>query len=111
MVSGFEEVREYKDTVPAPRWSFGPREATGTLVNSICITLGSTAAFALEEIAKNQESPVFSSIEGHTIATTATLTLGFRVLAYFLRNGGSSAIGDTITSVWNRLSKKGNKND
>lgn len=109
MTSGFEEVRDYKDTVPAPRWKFGPREATGTLVNSICVTLGSTAAFALEEMAGNSDMPVFSAIEGHTIASTATLTLTFRVMAYFLRNGGSSTIGDLITKGWKKI--KGIKND
>lgn len=108
--SGFEEVNkrreEYSSVPPAPRWKYGPREATGTLVNGICMSLGGAAAFMLEELAKDGEVPAFSFASESPIVTSITIGMIFRVGAYFLKNGGSSAIGELITSIWNRFSKK-----
>lgn len=108
MPSGFEEVQKYEHTQPAPRWRYGPREATGTLVNSICVSLGSAIAYGLEQYV-DHSTPVFGSVAEHPIAATAGFTIGLRMLAYFFRNGGSSVIGDIITSIWVKF--KGKKND
>ena len=104
--SGFEEVRRYENTEPAPRFRYGPREATGTVVNGICMSLGGSIAYLLEEISNNNNEPVFSAVENHPIASSVTFGLMFRVVAYFLRNGGSTALGDIITRIWDKINKK-----
>jgi hypothetical protein len=111
--SGFEEVRQktYADTEPAPRFRYGPREATGTLVNGICMSLGGSIAYMLEEISTSNNEPLFSTVQNHPIASSVTFGLTFRVIAYFLRNGGSSAIGDVITRLWDKINIKEVKND
>lgn len=108
--SGFSEVRKYQETEPAPRWYYGPREATGTLVNSICMSLGGGVAFALEEMAAKSEDPTFSMVAEHPIINSIGFGILFRTLAYVLRNGGSTALGDTITYLWDKIFK-GKKND
>lgn len=104
--SGFEEVNKYEKVKPAPRWEYGPREATGTLVNGICMSLGGAMAFFLEELAIKGQTPIFSIVQDNPIAASVTLGLVFRVLAYFLKNGGSSAIGEVVVKVWEKVSKK-----
>jgi len=113
--SGFEEVEHirYEDVAPSKSFRYGPREATGTLINSICMTLGGSGAFLLEELSRNsdQDIPLLSSFEAHPIVGTITLSLFFRVLAYFFRNGGSSMIGDIMTKLWLKIFKKVQTND
>jgi hypothetical protein len=111
--SGFEEVRErkYYETEPSPRFRYGPREATGTLVNGVCMSLGGSLAYFLEELSNTNNEPVFSMVEQHPIASSITFGLTFRVIAYFLRNGGSSALGDFITRIWDKFNTKEVKND
>lgn len=107
-ISGFEEVRkrEYRETEPAGRFRYGPREATGTLVNGICMSLGGSLAYLLEEISISNNEPLFGAVQDHPIASSVTFGLTFRVIAYFLRNGGSSAIGDIVTKLWDKFNTK-----
>ena len=110
-ISGFEEVRNYQNTLPAPRWKIGPRETTGTIVNSICMSVGGSVAYLLEELSKTYDVAPFSTAADHPIATTISFALSLRVFAYFLRNGGSSAIGDIIVKIYDKVSNKKGKKD
>lgn len=111
--SGFadvEERRHYRDVPEYPRYRYGPREATGTLVNSFCMSAGGAAAYALEELASTSNEPLFGSPAG-SITSAVSLGILFRVIAYFLRNGGSNFVGEVVTVCWDKVSSKFNKTE